>query len=155
MSRLKPAAPFVLVLWTSLLWVGRLDLAWTVADGSTTSRLVATIPVVVFVLLAGVVAVSLWRRDADAVSGGVLDPRSRRAAGVLVAWTVGYWLVRLPMILVADHPVPFEVVHTVLAVVSWVIAGWVSASSLRSSRVPGGGFEESPSLADSVGGRHR
>jgi hypothetical protein len=38
--------------------------------------------------------------------------------------SVGYWLVRGTGILVADHDVGFKVVHTVLMVISIVLAMW-------------------------------
>jgi len=47
---------------------------------------------------------------------------------LFAAGTVVFWAVRLPMILLNDHPAGFLIVHTVLAVVSVVaaIAAWRS-----------------------------
>ena len=44
------------------------------------------------------------------------------AVGALAAWSTAVWVVRDARILVADHEVGFKVVHTVLAVVSIVLA---------------------------------
>ena len=37
-------------------------------------------------------------------------------------WTIAVWALRTPFILVHDHPAGFKIVHTVLAVVSIVLA---------------------------------
>lgn len=135
MSRLKPVAPFVLIGWTLVLWAGRLDLAWTITDDSTAAKWLATIPVAVFVLFALVAALTVLRRGGR-LPDGTLDRAARRAVGILAAWTIGYWIVRLPMILTNDHPIPFKLVHTVLAVISWSIAGWVGIGLARRKGFP-------------------
>ncbi|MEY2591711.1 MAG: hypothetical protein QOJ67_3695 [Acidimicrobiaceae bacterium] len=47
----------------------------------------------------------------------------RRGLRPLAFVTVGVWAVRLPFVLVHDHPAGFKVVHAVLAAVSIALAG--------------------------------
>ncbi len=47
-----------------------------------------------------------------------------------MVWTVGYWLVRLPMISTDAHDLPFKAVHAVLAGVSFALSAWVWRSAL-------------------------
>ena len=124
MSRLRPYPVLALAIWTLVLWVGRLNLAWTATDDSTSSKLWSTVPVVIFVVFAAVVVVALWSRKGLTAENNVLVGAPRLLANGLVLWTVGYWLVRLPMILADDHALPFKVVHAVLAVGSWAFAVW-------------------------------
>ncbi|MEY2461406.1 MAG: hypothetical protein QOG30_3236, partial [Acidimicrobiaceae bacterium] len=49
----------------------------------------------------------------------------------LVVWTIAVWAIRTPQILVADHPVAFKVVHTVLALVSIALAALVQRDVQR------------------------
>jgi hypothetical protein len=51
--------------------------------------------------------------------------------------TVGIWAVRLPFVLVHDHPAGFKVVHAVLAAVSiaLAVAAW-RASAPRRAVIP-------------------
>lgn len=48
--------------------------------------------------------------------------RRRPGVQVLAAATVAVWAVRLPFVLVHDHPAGFKVVHAVLAVASFALA---------------------------------
>ena len=41
------------------------------------------------------------------------------------------WLVRVPIILTADHEVGFKVVHTALAVITWALAAWTLRAEAR------------------------
>ena len=61
------------------------------------------------------------------------SPGFVRGVTAFAAGTTLYWAVRIPMILLADHPVGFKVVHAVLAAVSiaLAVAAW---RSVRSSR---------------------
>ena len=79
--------------WTVFVWAGR------IRNGG--SVLLA----VTFLVLA---AAAVWRR--------------RRWITALVVWTVAVWAIRTPQILIADHPVGFKIVHTVLALVSIALA---------------------------------
>lgn len=60
--------------------------------------------------------------------------RARRWGPLLVITTTVAWLVRVPMILVSDHPIGFKVVHTMLAVISWALAAWSVRSGSRGRR---------------------
>ena len=75
--------------WTAFVWIGR------VRNGG------AVLLALSFLALA---ALAVWRR--------------RPFVSLLVAWTVGVWVVRTPIILLHEHDAAFKVVHTVLAVVS-------------------------------------
>ena len=69
-------------------------------------------PITLFVLAALAVGLLLLR--------GV-DRRSAAFVRLVQAFaggTIVYWAIRAPMILLADHPGPFKVVHAVLAVAS-------------------------------------
>jgi hypothetical protein len=61
----------------------------------------------------------------------------RRGLRPLALVTVGIWAVRLPFVLVHDHPAGFKVVHAVLAAVSiaLAVAAW-RASAPRRAVIP-------------------
>lgn len=118
----------VLVGWTLFVWAGRVR---NVVSDPSLHGPDRTGPLVLagsFVVLAVVVAALL-----------VVDRRSawshRRealglAVGALAAWTVGVWVVRVTAIaLWGGHPVGFVAVHTVLGVVSVVVAAWAVRAS--------------------------
>ncbi len=98
--------------WTLFTWVTRVPLAWSDDELTTGGKVLATVPVLVFVILA-------------LVTGGlVLARRSAALPAVvgLAVWTVGYWAVRMVLIATHGHPVGFVVVHAVLAVVASALA---------------------------------
>jgi hypothetical protein len=100
--------PFVaLIAWTVFVWIGR------IRNGG------AFVLAAAFLLLA---ALAAWRRG--------------RWTTALVAVTIGFWLIRAPMILAADHPGGFKVVHTVLAVVSIALAVSVQRDVQREREAP-------------------
>jgi hypothetical protein len=111
-SSFRPRSAVVLVAWTLLTWIGRVPLLWGATDDSAAGKLGSTVPVVVFVALAVVAGVELVTR------------RARGATLALAIWSVGYWAVRLPLILVHDHPAGFKVVHAVLALVAVGLSAW-------------------------------
>ncbi len=78
MSRVRPYSVTALIAWTFLLWLGRVPLAWSVPGDSTARKILATVPVVIFVTLAAVALVALVRRGTPAA-----DPsdRGRRTRG--------------------------------------------------------------------------
>jgi hypothetical protein len=80
---------YAFIGWTVFVWAGR------IRNGGSIVLAAA------FLVLA---ALATWRR--------------RPWLAVLVGWTVAVWAVRTPMILAADHPAGFKVVHTVLAAAS-------------------------------------
>lgn len=98
----------VLAGWTLLTWVTRVPLAWSDPDLEVGDKVTATIPVLVFVVLGVAVAIAVVRRA----------PVAATLAAGLSLWGIGYWAVRLALIVSRDHPVGFVVVHAVLAVVA-------------------------------------
>lgn len=137
MARFRPYPVLALVIWTLVLWAGRLDLAWNVAGGSTASKVVSTVPVALFVVFALAVVVALFRRQGETARRNVLVGWPRRLSLGLVAWTVGYWVVRLPLIVADSHNFAFHAVHTVLAVFSWAFAAWAWRSLATSETTSG------------------
>jgi hypothetical protein len=118
-------AAVVFVAWTFLVWTTRIANVWRDADLDTGERLGATLLALSFTGLAIVVVVTLWRR---------LPQATVTAVGALAAWTAGVWIVRGAGILVADHDLGFKAVHTVLAVVSILLAALAWRESRRLSR---------------------
>jgi hypothetical protein len=57
--------------------------------------------------------------------------RTRAVTTALAVWSIGYWAIRLPLILGHDHPAGFKVVHSVLALVAAGLSAWTLAD-LRS-----------------------
>lgn len=122
-------APLALCGWTLLTWTTRVPLAWSDDALDTGEKLLATLPVLAFVVLAALALVAVLRRL----------PPAGIAVAALAGWSLAYWAVRLPLILLNDHEAGFLVVHAVLA----LVAGALSALSLRTvaterSAVPAG-----------------
>lgn len=107
--------PFALALvgWSFFVWTTRIANIWRDDALDTGEKLGRTGLALSFTLLALAVLVALWRRARAA---------SLVAVGALAAWSVVVWVVRDVRIVLADHDVGFKVVHTVLAVVSIVLA---------------------------------
>lgn len=114
-------APLLLCGWTLLTWTTRIPLAWSDEALDTGEKLLATLPVLAFVVLALAALVALLRRL----------PRAGVAVAALAGWSLAYWVVRLPFILVNDHPAGFLVVHAALA----LVAGTLSVLALRTSTI--------------------
>lgn len=110
-------AALALCGWTIFTWVTRVPLAWSDDALSTGGKVLATIPVLVFVVLAAVAGVAVLGRRS--VAGTVV-------AG-LAAWSIAYWAVRIVLIAANGHELGFVVVHAVLA----VVAAGLSALALR------------------------
>ncbi len=106
-------AAVALVGWTFLVWTTRIANIWRDADLATGERWGRTLLALSFTVLAVAAAVALGRRLVQATVV---------AMGALAAWTITVWVVRGIGILAADHGLGFKVVHTVLAVVSIVLA---------------------------------
>ena len=121
-DRIRPLPVAVLAAWTLVLWTGRLGLAWG-SSGSTASKVVATVPVVLFVVLGALAAAVVLRTEAPRLIGS-----DRRIALAIAWWTVAYWVVRLPIIWFDGRSVGFKGVHTVLAVLSWAASAWAIRS---------------------------
>lgn len=116
MARLRPLPVFALAAWSLFLWASRLGLAWE-TEPTLGRKLLATIPVAIFVALGVATLVALLRRPAGE-RGEVLVGWGRTLVWGFAAWTIGYWLVRMPMIATSSRAVGFKAVHAVLATVS-------------------------------------
>lgn len=116
MSDVRRVPVFVLVGWTLLLWASRLRNVLGNDELSNTGTAWRVGVVVLFVVLALVVA-DAWRRSHD---------RRRRitAVRVLGGWTIGFWIVRGGGIILDDHDLAFTLVHSVLMAVSIAVAAW-------------------------------
>lgn len=127
-DRLEPWPVALFCALTLFIWTNRIWLAWTNDEDTVAEKLVWSTPITLFVIAAAVLAVTILRTH----PGGRPDAF---AVGVKVfaAGTVVYWAIRFPMIALADHDVPFKVVHGVLAAVSVgaAVGAW---RSVRSSR---------------------
>ena len=121
MSGLRPLPVVALAGWTLLTWLTRLPLAWGDPDLDGTGRVLATVPVAVFVALAVATIAVRWWDPATSSSAAKGPPTA------LALWTVAYWAVRLPLILIHDHPAGFKAVHAALA----LVAVGLSVISLR------------------------
>jgi uncharacterized membrane protein YobD (UPF0266 family) len=119
------------VAWTAFVWGNRISntLRSEESAGAKTFSTVLSLVLLGFALAVVVVVAKAWKSNLGAGGAKVL-----MAAAVL---TVVVWLVRVPMILVADHGAPFKIVHVGLGVVSVVLAAlvWqIGAVALRSGR---------------------
>jgi len=112
-ERLRPYPVAGLVGWTLFVWVSRVGLAWSDESLTTGEKVLGTLPPVLFVLLALATGALLVAGRPELFGRLVL---------VFAGFTVVYWALRLPFILVNDHPGAFKAVHTVLAVVSVALA---------------------------------
>ncbi len=142
LDRFRPLAVTVLAVWTLLMWTGRLGLAWGTA-GSLGTKLWATVPIVLFVVLAVVALAVVVHRP-----GGGLDRRGRLICSGIAWWTIGYWVVRLPLIWFDGRSPGFKLVHTVLALGSWAASTWVLAALRTPGRMPGRASRERRSRSD-------
>jgi hypothetical protein len=104
---------YALPIWTLLVWTTRIRNI--VADDWGWTDLVLPVGLTILAVAA------LVRRHP-----GLL---------VLAAATTLVWVVRLPLVLVHDHPAAFKVVHTVLAVASIALAA-ATARTFTRRRVP-------------------
>lgn len=101
--------------WTLLTWTTRVPLFLTDGSLGPGEKLVSTVPVLVFVVLALATAATALRRRSGA----------RAWATALAAWSLVYWAVRLPVIAGNDHPAGFVVAHSVLGLVAGTLSVWV------------------------------
>jgi hypothetical protein len=118
----------VLCALTLLIWVNRIWLAWTNPDDTVGQKVVWSVPIVAFVVAAAVLLAMLWRGRAATLT-------FVRLAQAFALATIAYWAIRLPMILLADHPAGFKVVHTVLAVTlgAAALAAFASVGTARAA----------------------
>ena len=100
------------IAWTIFVWGSRLRNIAVDSALSTAAKTRGSIVAGVFVVAAlGFLAHLMARR-----------PALRRVAAAFAWWTVGWWSVRVFLILGHDHSVAFTVVHLVLAAVSAALA---------------------------------
>jgi hypothetical protein len=126
MTRLRPYPVAALAAWTLFTWGNRIHLAWGDDTLDVGEKVAASVPVAIFCAL-GIGAVLVVLR-----SGAVLVGRGRLLVRGLAAWTIVYWAVRLPLILLGGASVGFEVVHAVLATVSVTlgVASWRATAAV-------------------------
>jgi hypothetical protein len=124
-DRLEPWPVALFCAITLFIWTNRIWLAWTNDEDTVAEKLVWSTPITLFVVAAAVLAFIMLRGTArgTAFATGVK---------VFAAGTIVFWAIRAPMISLADHEVPFKVVHGVLAVAS-VAAAVLAWRSVRSS----------------------
>src|SRR4051794_35809448 len=120
MERFRPYPVAMLCAVTLFIWLNRIWLNWTNPDVDLPAKLALSIPITAFVIVSFVVLIAMVRH---------VDRSARWFRGLgrlFAAGTVLFWVVRLPMILLHDHPAGFLIVHSVLAIVSVVaaIAAW-------------------------------
>lgn len=129
MARLRPYPVAVFCAVTLFTWGNRIWLAWTNPDDTMVDKIVWSVPITAFVVAALVLLVLLVRGSSRSGAGFI------RLVQAFAAGTVVFWAVRAPMILLADHPGAFKLVHAVLAVVSVTAAAfaWRAVSHLRDS----------------------
>lgn len=128
-TRLRPAV--VLSAFTLLVWTTRIRNIWTDESLSTTGQVGRTALSLTFTAFA-LAVLWLWRQG----RGQALAPASAPlVVRLFAAWTIGVWAVRAVQIASAGHDTAFVAVHTVLAVVSTVLAVW-AARSVQGAREP-------------------
>ena len=131
---MNPSSRIVLlafVAWTAFVWGNRISNTLRSEESTSTKTFSSVLSLVLlgFALAVVVVVAKAWKSNLGAGGAKVL-----MSAAVL---TVVVWLVRVPMILAADHGAPFKIVHVGLGVVSVVLAAlvWqIGAVALRSGR---------------------
>lgn len=116
---------FLLPAWTFLVWGPRIRNIWADADLEVVGQLLRTGYAVVFLIFALHEITLRWRAMRSVVAGALITT-------AFVIWTIGFWLVRGTQIALADHDTAFIVVHSVLGLVSIVLA----ALHLRAVRSP-------------------
>lgn len=122
------------VLWTVFVWGNRISntLRSDESVGAKTFSTVLSIVLLGFAVAVVVVVVKAWSAPISVGGAKVLM--------IAAALTVVVWLVRVPMILIADHgdkDPGFKIVHVALGVVSVVLAAlaWqIGAVALRRGR---------------------
>lgn len=125
--RPRPVAAFAVL--TLAIWTTRIPLAWTNDEDTVAEKLVWSTPITLFVLAAAALLVLQARGDGT-------SPTAARLTRIFAAGTIGYWAIRLVMIVAGDWSVGFKVVHAVLAVASSAAAAlaWRSVGSAREPR---------------------
>ena len=108
------------------LWSTRIKNALGDDTMSTGGTAIAVVTSVVFIAAAVGLVFAHWR--------GL--PRAGRAAAGFAVVSIGYWLIRLGVIVARDHSVGFTLVHAALALITIGLATWVLRSATGSARRP-------------------
>lgn len=130
MERLRPYPLTAFCALTLVIWTTRIPLAWTNDEDTVAEKVVWSLPITAFWVAAAVLAVLLVTDRARTTAW--FAPLARAFA----LGTIAYWVVRTPMIMVAEPPASvdsaaaFRAVHAVLALVS-VTAAALAWRSLR------------------------
>jgi hypothetical protein len=103
-------APIVFLVYTGVVWLGRIRNIVSDDDLSGAARSWRLLVAALFLGLAAAVVVR-WRDHTKILA-------------VLCVWTIGYWLVRGTGMLIGDYSTSFKVVHTVLTAGSVGLAVW-------------------------------
>jgi hypothetical protein len=119
-----------LVAWSAYVWSTRIGNAAGDANLSSGAKAFSIGLSVTFIgfAVAGLgVLVRAWSRSLTSTESLVLKS--------FAAWTALVWLVRVPMILLDGHSVPFKLVHAVLGLISigLAVSVWRSTSATAAS----------------------
>lgn len=112
--------------WTLFTWVTRVPLLLGDHALSAGGKVLALLPVLVFVLGAAATATAVVRR-LDSAGQAVL---------ALAAWSTLYWPVRLAFVLTNDHKVGFYVVHALLGIVAVTLSVLAARGALADGTSP-------------------
>ena len=104
-----------------LTWSGRVRNILEDSELSGGERLVWLVPVAVFIA-GGVLTLVAWWRGPGAL---------RPVVAAFAVWTIGYWALRLVLMVGNGHSAAFVAVHTVLALVAGALAVAVLAQLRR------------------------
>lgn len=120
--------------WSVLTWGGRVRNIVEDPDLDGGGRAVWLMPAGVFILGGLATLVAWWRGPSNLRLG----PWRSVVAGFAV-WTIGYWALRMALLVGNGHGAGFVAVHTVLAVVAGALALAALAYVRRTARQPAGG----------------
>lgn len=124
MTRTARAILPAFVIWTAFVWTSRISNTLRSTTESTGGKVFSTVLSLLMLVLAASVAVALVRGWRSPMSSASI--RSMRIAAIA---TVVVWLVRVPQIVFLDddptHGAPFKIVHSVLGLISIVLAAGV------------------------------
>lgn len=107
-----------LAAWSLFVWITRIRNIWTDDELTTSGQVWRFIVALVFVLGGLGIASLLVRRRGAALVG-----KEPWWVAAFAMASIIYWAARGAQILAADHDAAFKAVHSVLAVVSFVVAG--------------------------------
>jgi hypothetical protein len=97
--------------WTLFVWVTRINNVLSADEMGTAGKVLTVLLSLSLIGLAGAAVWSVW------------TGRAPRVIAVAAGWTIAVWVVRVPTIItLTGVTVGFKVVHTVLAIVSVVLA---------------------------------